>query len=78
MIKIVDDEFMRHHYSWHWTHIKLGTQSLRKHFSDGPLSSHVYKVRDWCPENGSEMRYYALISNFYFENPADATLFALR
>lgn len=78
MIKIDSVEFQANRYAWDWVHIKLGPKSLRKNFPDGQLSEHLYKIRDWCLDQGSDMRYFAFIAEFYFENPADATLFTLR
>lgn len=55
-----------------WTRITV----FNKHTKDYTPPKRV--VAKWCEENGSDMKYAYTIIYFYFENPKDATLFALR
>jgi hypothetical protein len=78
MIKIDGVSFNEQRLSWHWTSVKLGPRSIRKHLLKGQVPHEVLPIiRDWCDTNGSS-RYYNFISIFYFEDTKDATLFALR
>jgi len=64
-----------------WVSVTLTSSSMRKHLPNNPTVHEqivMPKIRHWCEENGSDMKFFPFLEGFLFENPEDATLFALK
>ena len=63
-----------------WPVVKLTARQLRLHMDTNShnLGKCLTEIREWCDSYESSKRYYCSLATFYFEDPADATIFTLR